>query len=162
MSTAKQAFTAVREAKAAVDGLKNLRQLQLLQRKALGWDSEVTKFRKDAEARLVDLERGHPQKKLIKKQLADLRFQAGELRDLFNSKTEQFKTITASKRENRSASRENKLINKLMNAWDALNSFDSTVAKNTLARMAFDVKTDVTEQEMSDFEVTVEEEVAIN
>lgn len=106
MMTAKQAFGAVRAANKRVnDRMLTLSELAKLKSETLGWDSDVTKFRKDVEQQLKDLPRGDKQKKTLRKQKADLSKAVSELRQSIETYQNSLRLARASKKDNKSAAR---------------------------------------------------------
>lgn len=109
MSTAKQAFADVRAAEQRVaDRMLKLSELAALKREVLGWDSNVTKFRKFADEQIADLPRGHADKKKLRRQKADLSVAVNKLRDSIATYENALRLSRANQRDNKSEARFNK------------------------------------------------------
>lgn len=121
MSNAKQAFAAVRTAQKRVesDSLK-LSQLQALKREVLGWNSPVATFRKFADEQIATLPRGDKQKKMLRRQKADLSKAANTLRESIRTAETVNRMNRASKSDNKLRIRAEKAITQASDAFDRL------------------------------------------
>lgn len=111
MSMAKQAFDDVREASKRVqDQILSLKDLAALRKDTLGWNSNVAKFRKFADAQLKQLPRGDEQKNVIRSQKEDLRIAIAELRTAMDGYEVAIRSQRSSKQDNKISARYQKAV----------------------------------------------------
>lgn len=133
MMTAKQAFGSVRSASdlVATRTLK-LSELAKIKSETLGWKSDITKFRKEIEEQLVALPRGDKQKKVLRRQKADLSKAVSRLRDEITSATNELRLSRASKRDQKSVKRFEKARIQVVDAVRRMIEEDSDQAREFL------------------------------
>lgn len=117
MSTAKQAFADVRAAEQRIsDRMLKLSELAALKREVLGWDSNVAKFRKFADEQIANLPRGDKQKKVLRRQKADLSKVVNALRDSIATYENALRLSRATSADNKSEVRFNKAEKQIVDA----------------------------------------------
>jgi hypothetical protein len=124
MSTAKQAFDAIKDATTAVsgrDGKLTLNQLQAIKRDVLGWNGPIAKFRAYADNEIKTLPRSAAtQKKVLKRQKADLSIAVKDLRDLIDGVASVLRVNKHLKSSDKIHNRECKAVKQIQDAFNRL------------------------------------------